>query len=309
MQAHSSNPTPQPQSYLGSFYNAHHFDINNSTFVDNSGNVRKLEELKVDLKNTVIQQATYDELSRKRRDQFDCLNIPDDIQEWIQNPHFSFKTSLFLKSVNKDILSLTGIPIVRFFCNNPTPGIRLAAHILFYDIPITEEGKIINSRRNVSHRWVTTLAYQLMLNIPELTIPMLEALHLDPRIPQYNSEQQIQKLIIYPMQSVISQGTDAPSMANDIAYLVEQLEALSGQPLKLLITGLPDYQVLSTFFKVPIQVFDLHWPRRVAKPQAQSALPPRSLYEKWSTLSVLQKKYCIEILLGAGTSQLEVSFL
>ncbi|KAF8993769.1 hypothetical protein BDQ17DRAFT_1431476 [Cyathus striatus] len=162
--------SPSPAGKIGSFHGAHNFGITNSTFIDmhsGSSDTKKLDELKVVLKKTIIEGATYDELHRERITQFKLLEVPDEIQDFYKNQEAS-KEYRFLTTWNKDVLSQSGIPIVRFFNEAAIPGIRMVAHILFYEIPISGKADIIPTRPNVSRRWVTTLAYQLMVNIPEI---------------------------------------------------------------------------------------------------------------------------------------------
>ncbi|KAF8998081.1 hypothetical protein BDQ17DRAFT_1428586 [Cyathus striatus] len=75
-------------------------------------------------------------------------------------------------------------------------------------------------------------------------------------------------------------------MASDIAYLIEELNGVAGQPLKFLITGLPDNQVLLRFREVPIEITDLHRPKRTSRYKAQAVKPPSEGFsEEWNWLT------------------------
>ncbi|KAF8998084.1 hypothetical protein BDQ17DRAFT_1428589 [Cyathus striatus] len=275
MQSSSSRST---EYQLPNFSHSHHFNTENSTFIDNSGNVKSLEDLKEDLKKTVIKGASANEiqLTDRRREKLAGIELPSDIQQWFEDPDNSFKTSRFLTTFNMDVLSQTGVLVVQYFGQNQIQGITLAAHILFYEIPFLPG----ESRPDVSRHWITTLAYQLMLNMPELTIPVLEALHLDPLIPLYNSLEQLQALVIRPLRAVIDEGIfkrkeillihldcidcsmNALSLAADIAYLIRELQSLHELRFRFLITGTPQESVCSTFRNVPIEILDLQQPKR-----------------------------------------------
>ncbi|KAF8998087.1 hypothetical protein BDQ17DRAFT_1428593 [Cyathus striatus] len=308
--AHSQRNSP--------FFQASNFTIDQATFNENNAvDVKKVAEF--DFTSLVIHRVTYQELSDERQEHFKDLEVPSNIRGWIQNPNDSFKSSRFLNTTNKDILALTGVPIVRYFINNETPGIKLAAHILFYEIPLTEQYDGISVRPDRSHRWVMTLAYQLMVNIDKLRDPMVAALRTHPRLPQHNSKTQLQRLIIEPLQYTTAEGLlpsntimlvlldcidcskNAPTVASDIAYLVKELERLNGQPLKFLVTGLPDHTVLSRFYKVSIEISELQRPTQVAQQLQNSEAPPApSLYERWSRLTIFQKVHCILSLMALG---------
>ncbi|KAF8993756.1 hypothetical protein BDQ17DRAFT_1331474 [Cyathus striatus] len=207
-----------------------------------------------------FKQATFNENTAvdvkkvaeyERQEHFEDLEVPSDIRGWIQNPNDSFKSSRFLNTANKDILALTSIRFVR---------------------------------PDRSHRWVMTLAYQLML----------QRLIVEP-LRYVTAKGLLQSdTIMLVLLDCIDCSKNAPTVASDIAYLVKELEGLNEQPLKLLITGLPDHTVLSKFYKVPIQTSELQRPTQVVQQSQHPEAPPApSLYEAWNALTILQKVHCI----------------
>ncbi|KAF8993759.1 hypothetical protein BDQ17DRAFT_118211 [Cyathus striatus] len=196
----------------------------------------------------------------------------------VYGPNNSFKTSQFLTTSNMDILSQTGVLFMRYYYDNKSTisGITLAAHILFYEIPFT----LGRPRPDVSHHWIITLAYQLMESIPELETPVLKAFY---SAHQYNSENQLQSLIIGPLRALVKEGRlqtrteimliyldcidcsmNIPSLAFDIAHLIKELGSIGELRFRFIITGMPHEHVLSTFHNVPIKISDLQQPRRTS---------------------------------------------
>ncbi|KAF8998085.1 hypothetical protein BDQ17DRAFT_1428590 [Cyathus striatus] len=279
--SYPSTPVTQQQSF-GSFPHAHDFIVSNSTFIDSfSGTTRSIEELgKERMKDYTIKGATFKEikLTPRRRHQLSALEIPSHMQEWFVAPNNSFKTSEFSTTSNVDILSQTGVLFMRYYYDNKSTisGITVAAHILFYEIPFT----LGRTRPDVSHHWIVTLAYQLMESIPELETPVLRAFY---SAQQYNSENQVQALIIGPLRSLIKEGRlqtrteimliyldcidcsmNTPSLAVDIAYLIKELKSIGELRFRFIITGMPHEHVLSTFHNVPIRISNLQQPIRTS---------------------------------------------
>ncbi|KAF8993770.1 hypothetical protein BDQ17DRAFT_1431477 [Cyathus striatus] len=80
-------------------------------------------------------------------------------------------------------------------------------------------------------------------------------------------------------------------MASDIAGFAEELQAIKGLRVSLLVTGLPNKNVLSTLSEACIARSDLRRPTRIASQRKNRCCVPR--------LSVLQKRCCIDILVAA----------
>ncbi|KAF8998088.1 hypothetical protein BDQ17DRAFT_1328954 [Cyathus striatus] len=243
------------------------------------------------LRSSIIKGATFEEiqLASRRSRQLASLQLSNQIQELFRAPDTAFVKSQFLITSNKDTLSQTGILVMRCFRPRNIQGITLAAHILFYEIPFVPFIGLVDTRPDVSRRWVITLAYQLMESIPELETPVLKALHSTG----YNSENQIQALIIGPLLSLSAEGQlltrseimlvyldcidcsmNAPSLIVDIAYLIDKLQSLRELRFRFLVTGTPQRHVQSIFQNVPIEISDLQRPERNSQYVPGGIQPP-----------------------------------
>ncbi|KAF8161702.1 hypothetical protein BJ912DRAFT_311645 [Pholiota molesta] len=122
--------------------------------------------------------------------------------------------------------------------------------------------------RNDSSRFVATLAYQLLLSMPQISDPILSAIERDPTIFSRSLSVQMQVLVIAPLTSepnplpniprvavvdgVDECGPDGKSQANFLNVLGAAAAKLQHIPLIFLIASRPEFEIRQTFKQRPL---------------------------------------------------------
>lgn len=122
--------------------------------------------------------------------------------------------------------------------------------------------------RNDSSQFIATLAYQLLLSIPQISEPILTAVERDPTIFSRALSVQMQALVVTPLTSipiplpnlprvaivdgVDECGPDGNSQAKLLAVLGAAAAELQHVPIIFLIASQPEYEIRQAFNQEPL---------------------------------------------------------
>jgi len=143
-----------------------------------------------------------------------------------------------------------------------------------------------DSSRNHIKSVIATLAYNIILSVPESHPFITATIERDPHIFHRPFKHQFKRLILEPLQQLSQQGVTYPTVIvidgldeclnyNEWTILLRTISITASQysaPLKFLITSRPEVPIITTFNATPIaEVSTRHSLNNTAKP----TLPPR----------------------------------